>query len=254
MSHGEGRSYDRRQVANLPYKGFMAAVDIRGVWKFYGDYPALKDISLDVNAGSCLALIGRNGAGKTTLLRILAGLSKAAKGSIAILGQDARDEDARRRIGVLGHGIGVYEELSAFENLRLFAKLYGIADPQQKANEWLERTGLERVRDGLVREFSRGMRQRLAVARTFLHNPSLLLLDEPFTALDDRAIAVLQDLLKTALREGRTIIMSTHQLREALELATDVALINRGKLAFSGPRTSEMLEDPAWLYRHYGEA
>ena len=232
----------------------MTAVAIQGVWKFYGDYPALKDISLNVNGGSCLALIGRNGAGKTTLLRILAGLSKAAKGNIAILGQDARDENTRRTIGVLGHGIGVYEELSAFENLRLFAKLYGIADPPRKANEWLERTGLERVRDGLVREFSRGMRQRLAVARTFLHNPSLLLLDEPFTALDDRAIAVLQDLLKTALSEGRTIIMSTHQLREALELATDVALINRGKLAFSGPRTSEMLEDPAWLYRNYGEA
>src|SRR5207237_8789080 len=112
-----------------------------------------------------------------------------------------------------------------------FAKPYAIASQQKKASEGLERTGLARVRDGLVREFSRGMRQRLAVARTFLHNPSLLLLDEPFTALDDRAIAVLQDLLKTALSEGRTIIMSTHQLREALELATDVALINRGKLA-----------------------
>jgi len=230
------------------------AVAIQGVWKFYGDYPALKDINLNVNAGSCLALIGRNGAGKTTLLRILAGLSKTAKGSITILGQDARAENTRRSIGVLGHGIGVYEELSAFENLRLFAKLYGIADPQKTAREWLERTGLERVRDGLVREFSRGMRQRLAVARTFLHNPSLLLLDEPFTALDDRAIAVLQDLLKTARSEGRTIIMSTHQLREALELATDVALINRGKLAYTGPRTKEMLADPAWLYRNYGEA
>ena len=155
---------------------------------------------------------------------------------------------------MLGHGISVYEELSAFENLRLFARLYGIADPNKTAREWLERTGLDRVRDGLVREFSRGMRQRLAVARAFLHNPSLLLLDEPFTALDDRAIKVLQDLLKNALREGRTIIMSTHQLREALELATDVALINRGKLAYRGPRTWEMLEDPGWLYRHYGEA
>jgi heme exporter protein A len=232
----------------------MAAVDIQGVWKFYGDYPALKDINLNVDPGSCLALIGRNGAGKTTLLRILAGLSKTAKGSITILGQDARDENTRGRIGVLGHGIGVYEDLSAFENLRLFAKLYGIADPQKKASEWLERTGLERVRDGLVREFSRGMRQRLAVARTFLHNPSVLLLDEPFTALDDRAIAVLQDLLKAALADGRTIIMSTHQLREALELATNVALINRGKLAFTGTRTPEMLADPAWLYRNYGEA
>jgi len=231
----------------------MSAVAIEGVWKFFGDYPALKDVTFHVDPGACLALLGRNGAGKTTLLRILAGLSKAAKGSITILGGDARADATRKRIGVLGHGIGVYEELSAYENLRLFANLYEIADPRKTALEWLERTGLDRVRDGLVREFSRGMRQRLAVARAFLHNPSLLLLDEPFTALDDRAIAVLQGLLKDALKEGRTIIMSTHQLREALELATDVALINRGKLAFRGERTREMLEDPGWLYRHYGE-
>lgn len=232
----------------------MAAVAIDGVWKFFGDFPALANVSFNVEGGACLALIGRNGAGKTTLLRMLAGLSKAAKGSISILGGDARAEGTRRRIGVLGHGIGVYEELSAFENLRLFGRLYGVANPRVAAMEWLERTGLDRVSDGLVREFSRGMRQRLAVARAFLHNPDLLLLDEPFTALDDRAIAVLQGLLKAALAEGRTVIMSTHQLREALELATDVALINRGKLAFRGERTLEMLEDPGWLYRHYGEA
>jgi heme exporter protein A len=232
----------------------MNAVAIEGVWKFYGDFPALANISFKVEGGTCLALIGRNGAGKTTLLRMLAGLSKAAKGNITILGGDPRAENIRQRVGVLGHGIGVYEELSAFENLRLFARLYGIGNPRQIAMEWLERTGLDRVSDGLVREFSRGMRQRLAVARAFLHKPALLLLDEPFTALDDRAIAVLQGLLKAALAEGRTVIMSTHQLREALELATDVALINRGKLAFRGERTREMLEDPGWLYRQYGEA
>jgi heme ABC exporter ATP-binding subunit CcmA len=232
----------------------MSAVAIEGVWKFFGDYPALRDISFTVDGGACLALLGRNGAGKTTLLRILAGLSKAARGTVTILGKDARAEITRQKIGVLGHGIGVYEELSAYENLRLFSRLYGIADPNKTAREWLERTGLDRVRDGLVREFSRGMRQRLAVARAFLHNPSLLLLDEPFTALDDRAIKVLQELLKSALQQGHTVIMSTHQLREALELATDVVLINRGKLAFRGERTREMAEDPGWLYRHYGEA
>jgi heme exporter protein A len=232
----------------------MSAVAIEGVWKFFGDYPALRDISFTVEGGACLALLGRNGAGKTTLLRILAGLSKAARGSVTILGKDARAETTRQKIGVLGHGIGVYEELSAYENLRLFARLYGISDPNKTAREWLERTGLDRVRDGLVREFSRGMRQRLAVARAFLHDPSLLLLDEPFTALDDRAIKVLQDLVKSALQQSRTVIMSTHQLREALELATDVALINRGKLAFRGERTREMAEDPGWLYRQYGEA
>jgi ABC-type multidrug transport system ATPase subunit len=105
-----------------------------------------------------------------------------------------------------------------------------------------------------VREFSRGMRQRLAVARAFLHGPSVLLLDEPFTALDDRAVAVLQTVLRDALAAGRTVIMSTHQLREALQLATDVALINRGRIAFQGERTDEMLSDPGWVYSRYGES
>jgi heme ABC exporter ATP-binding subunit CcmA len=231
-----------------------AGVAVDAVWKFYGDYPALRDISFTVNKGACLALLGRNGAGKTTLLRILAGLTRPARGRVTLLGKDARAVETRRRIGVLGHGIGIYDELSAFENLRLFGRLYGMDNPAKTAKEWLARTGLERVEDGLVREFSRGMRQRLAVARAFLHNPALLLLDEPFTALDDRAIAVLQQLLTEARSRGCTIIMSTHQLREALELASDVALINRGRLAFTGARTVEMLQDPGWLYRNYGEA
>jgi ABC-type multidrug transport system ATPase subunit len=117
----------------------------------------------------------------------------------------------------------------------------------------LEKTGLSRVRDGLVREFSRGMRQRLAVGRAFLHKPDILLLDEPFTSLDDRAIAVLQALLREARDQGRTIILSTHQLREAMELATHVALVQRGQLIYSGLRTQEMLDDTGFLYRTYGE-
>ena len=231
----------------------MSAVAAEGVWKFYGDFPALRDISLRVEPGACLALLGRNGAGKTTLLRILAGLSRASRGRVLVFDKESRDQDTRRKVGVLGHGIAVYEEFSAYENLRLFAGLYGLADPRKTALEWLERTGLERVKDGLVREFSRGMRQRLAVARAFLHDPSVLLLDEPFTALDDRAIAVLQELLAQARAREHTIILSTHQLREALELATHVALINRGRLAFTGERTQQMVDDTGWLYRNYGE-
>jgi ABC-type multidrug transport system ATPase subunit len=119
--------------------------------------------------------------------------------------------------------------------------------------EALERVGLGRVKDGMAREFSRGMRQRLAVARAFLHHPEILLLDEPFTSLDDKAIAVLQSLLADALAKGATIVMSTHQIREAMELASDVALLERGRIAFAGPRTPEMLADPAWLYRTYGD-
>ncbi|HXN45844.1 MAG TPA: heme ABC exporter ATP-binding protein CcmA [Bryobacteraceae bacterium] len=231
----------------------MKAVEIAGVWKFYGDFPALRDISFDVEPGASMALLGRNGAGKTTLLRMLAGLSRPGRGTIRICGTDARDRLTRHSIGILGHGISLYEELSALENLRLFARIYGVEDADGAASEWLERTGLEKVRDGLVREFSRGMRQRLAVARAFLHSPSVLLLDEPFTALDDRAIALLQSLLRDAIAEGRTVVLSTHQLREALELATHVALLVRGRLAYTGERTGEMLEDTGWLYRQYGE-
>ena len=231
----------------------MKAIEAAGVWKFYGDFPALRDIAFGVEPGSCLALLGRNGAGKTTLLRIMAGLSRPGRGRVTVFGAETRDLATRRTIGALGHGIALYDELSAFENLQLFARLYGLPEPKRIALEWLERTGLDRVRDGLVREFSRGMRQRLAVARAFLHDPRVLLLDEPFTALDDRAIALLQSLLTDAMADGRTIVISTHQLREALELATHVALLVRGRLAYAGERTSEMLEDTGWLYRRYAE-
>src|SRR5438067_1267640 len=132
----------------------MSAVAVDGVWKFYGDYPALRDVRLDAGRGDCLALIGRNGAGKTTLLRIIAGFSRPGRGKIQIFGKEPRQTAARQQIGFIGHGISVYDELSALENLTLFGKLYGLADPQRSAIEWLERTGLERVRNGLVREFS----------------------------------------------------------------------------------------------------
>jgi heme exporter protein A len=221
----------------------VSALTIKDVWKYYGDFPALRAVALDIAPGSTLALLGRNGAGKTTLLRIVAGLSRPSRGSIKLQGS----------IGLLGHGIALYDELTAFENLTLFGRLYGLPDPRKRAQEMLDRVGLSRVRDGLAREFSRGMRQRLAVGRAFLHEPEVLLLDEPFTALDDRAIAVLQSMIQDMRDRGRTIIMSTHQLREALELASHVALLQRGQIVHTGERTQQMLDDTGWLYRTYGD-
>jgi heme exporter protein A len=225
----------------------MFAVEADRVWKYFGDYPALRGASFQVESGCCLALLGRNGAGKTTMLRILANLSRPSKG-------DVRLSCGKSGIGYLGHGIGVYDDLSATENLILFGELMGVADPKTAAVEALDRVGLTRVKDGLAREFSRGMRQRLAVARAFIHRPKVLLLDEPFTSLDDRAVGVLQSLLKDALTAGATIVMSTHQIREAMELATHVALLERGKIVFTGPQTADMVADPGWLYRNYGES
>jgi heme exporter protein A len=231
----------------------MDAIVLEGVWKYFGDYPAIRDVSFRLGQGRCLALIGRNGAGKTTLLRMLGGFSRPAKGQVQISGGNPRDTAARRAIGIIGHGISVYDELSAMENLRLFGRMYSLADAAARADRLLDRVGLGRVKDGLVREFSRGMRQRLAIARAFIHEPSVLLLDEPFTSLDDRAIAVLQSLLAEAAQRGASIVMSTHQLREAMELATDVVLLERGKLVFDGPRSEDMITDPGWVYSHYGD-
>lgn len=231
----------------------MNALAIDDVWKYYGDFPALREVRLNIEPGSTMALLGRNGAGKTTLLRIIAGLSRPSRGSIKIHGSEAREEQTRRRIGILGHGIALYDELSAVENLTLFGRLYGLPDARKRADEMLERVGLSRVREGLAREFSRGMRQRLAIGRAFLHDPEVLLLDEPFTSLDDRAIAVLQSMIEDMRERGRTIVMSTHQLREALVLASHVALLQRGQIVHAGERTQQMLDDTGWLYRTYGD-
>jgi heme ABC exporter ATP-binding subunit CcmA len=225
--------------------GRAMAVEAAGVWKYFGNYAALRDICLSVPRGTCLALLGRNGAGKTTFLKILCGLSAPSKGTLRLTEKDKR--------GVLGHGIGIYDELTAAENLDYFARLYGVAERGRRTAAWLERVGLAHVAEAPVREFSRGMRQRLALARTFQHEPELLLLDEPFTALDDRAVGLLQSLLSERLQAGATVIMSTHQLREAVELATHAALLVRGRIAFQGERPAEMLEDPGWLYRMHGE-
>lgn len=230
-----------------------AAIELDRVWKFYGDYAAVRDCTLGIQDGSCCALLGRNGAGKTTLLRILAGLSSFQRGVVRVFGQAPRSASTRRRIGFLGHGIGVYEDLSALENLNFFASLANVAHSRSAVDTWLERIGLDRVQSMPVRQFSRGMRQRLAVARTFLHAPDLLLLDEPFTALDDRAIAMLTELLSEARRRAATIVVSTHQIREALSIASHVALIENGKLRYAGERTQEMLDDPALLYRLHTE-
>lgn len=227
----------------------MSVVAAEGVWKHYGEFAALRNIRLEVEAGRCLALLGRNGAGKTTLLRCLAGLSPVSEGRVRIAGGSPRDAGARRQLATLGHGIGVYDELSAEENLLLFARLYGVADAKARVQRWLERVSLDAVASHAVREFSRGMRQRMAIARAFLHDPKVLLLDEPFTSLDDRSIAMLETLLREALEGGATVILSTHQLREALELATDVAVMERGAVVYSGLRTPEMAADPGLVYR-----
>ena len=225
-----------------------AAISVRDVWKFFGEFPAIRGLSLEVPASGVLALLGRNGAGKTTLLRIMAGLLRPSKGSIEIPGSQDRLEQARS-IGMVGHGQWLYEDLTAKENLEFFAALYEVAGAKEQIAHWLEETGLWKFRDSRVGEFSRGMRQRLTVARAFLHDPKILLLDEPWTALDDRAMNLVSSLLLGARSRNRTVVVCSHQLHETLSVATHIAVLERGRLIFRGENTDEFKSSPRDFYQ-----
>ena len=224
------------------------AIRLRGVSKFFGDYPALRGVDLEVSVGSVLALLGRNGAGKTTLLRLLAGLSAPSSGEISFPAGGAGERARQGRIGIVGHGAWIYDELTAEENLRFFGGLYGVPNPGPAIETWLRRVGLERFRHSRAGQYSRGMRQRLTLARAFLHDPAVLLLDEPWTALDDRAMGLLSSLVRETQAAGRTVVICSHQLREALDVADAVALLSRGRVVFRGPNEESLRRRPESLY------
>ena len=224
------------------------AISIQNVWKFFGDFAAVRDVSLEVPPGTILALLGRNGAGKTTMLRMMAGLSRPSRGDISISGRGWGKQNSFA-VGVVGHGEWIYDDLSARENLEFFGRLYKVDGLAGSIERWLETVGLLRFQNARVSEFSRGMRQRLAIARAFLHDPRVLLLDEPWTALDDRATQLLSSLLRDAQSRGCSVVVCSHQLREALEVATRVAVIDRGKLIFQGPNSDDFKAAPEDFYQ-----
>ncbi|MCC7341129.1 MAG: ABC transporter ATP-binding protein [Bryobacterales bacterium] len=232
----------------------MNAVEARGLTRYFGVYAALRGVTFCVPPGQCVALLGRNGAGKTTLLRLAAGIQTPSEGALEVFGAVPEKPATRRAIGFLGHGSGLYDELSAEENLMLAARVYGIPDASGVARQWLERVDLQRLARSRPGEFSRGMRQRLALARVLLAQPKLLLLDEPLTALDDRASRMVRELLEEALRAGTTLLMSTHHLSEGMGIATHILLLDRGRVAYSGERTAAMLANPAAVYELCGDA
>lgn len=209
------------------------AIETVQLSKFYGEHAALRQVDFALQAGEALALLGHNGAGKTTLLHLLGLLSQPTSGTLRLFGRPidrANRVAMKASIGLLGHQTFLYEELTARENLRFFAQLYGVDSQTQVIDERLSRVGLDSVAGELVRHFSRGMRQRLAIARAFLHDPALLLLDEPFTGLDEPGVAMLCGQLAEARAAGRTVVLSSHDLPLALQMATHVLHLERGRL------------------------
>ncbi|MEM7111877.1 MAG: heme ABC exporter ATP-binding protein CcmA [Chloroflexota bacterium] len=205
-------------------------IKLQQLTKNYGFNPVLRGIDLHVKVGEFVALVGGNGAGKTTLLRIVATLLAPTSGQVVIGGWPLPQHAMRVRqhIGYVSHQSLLYDDLSAMENLAFFARLYGVEEA--KITAVLKRVGLFARQRDPVRTFSRGMVQRLAIARATLHEPDILLLDEPYTGLDQEAAALLDSLLEQERELGRTIFMITHNLIHGFQLCDRIAILNRGKI------------------------
>jgi heme exporter protein A len=229
-------------------------VEAQALARRFGPAPALAGVDLAAAPGEVLVIFGPNGAGKTTLLRILATLLGPSGGTVRLFGEDAFGPGAARlraRLGLVTHQSFLYPDLTAAENLRFYARLYGLGDDgAARAAELLAWAGLSGDARRPVRAFSRGMEQRLALARALVHDPALLLLDEPFTGLDPTAAETVEDLLAQARRDGKTVVVTTHDVDRGLRAADRVCILHRGRIAWAshGPTGPE---DFARAYRHF---
>ena len=201
---------------------------LSGITKRFEGIRAVSNVNLKVFPGDFLTIFGPNGAGKTTLLRIIASLTQPTVGHIEFSEENVNK--GRAQVGYVSHQSFLYNELTGFENLEFYGNLYDFREPRTRASEMLIKMGLEKVGQRLVREYSRGMKQRLTLARALLHAPSLLLLDEPYTGLDQHGSRLLTSILRNVKEEGSTVILITHNLREGLELCSRAVIQHRGEL------------------------
>lgn len=224
------------------------ALEVRSLTKNFGRRAILAGIDLTLDRGEFLLLLGPNGAGKTTLLRVLATLLAPTAGDASVLGYSLKSDptEIRRRIGFISHSHLLYRDLTTYENLRFYGEMYGVEDLDDRITELLERVELTHRRYDTVRDFSRGMFQRLAIARALLHRPELLFLDEPQTGLDPHAVDILDGIIEE-LRADHTFVMVTHNLERSLELGTKAIILKNGQIVYD----SADRPDPAELKATY---
>ena len=234
----------------------MPAIRTRKLTKAFGHQVALRGVDLSVAEGEFLTLFGPNGAGKTTLIRIVASLTRPTAGAVHVKGEDLSKARAsvRRHIGLISHNPLLYGDLTPDENLRFFARMYDLSGGDGKAvgsriDSVLEQVGLAARRRDPVRTFSRGMVQRLAIARAILHDPDIMLLDEPYTGLDLQAADMLRTVLQDLAATNRTVILTTHNLEQGLEMCDRAAILHRGKVAWDGLRAGLDLAGMKEIYR-----
>ncbi len=221
--------------------------------KDFGRRKVLNGLSLDVCKGEFLTIFGPNGAGKTTLLRILSTLSGFSSGSIVIDGFEIKENPAeiREKIGFISHNLLLYKDLNAYENLRFYGKMYNIPSPENRISELLQKVELDHRKFDVVGSFSRGMQQRLSIARALLHNPEIIFLDEPFSGLDVHASGVLDDMLEDFKKGNHTLIMTTHNIEIGLAHANSVAILSGGKIVYSKRGNLPDSDDFKSIYYEY---
>ena len=219
--------------------------------KRFGPKTILRGLDFQVEQGEFVALLGPNGAGKTTFLRVLASLSSPTMGNVQISGYRLPQQAAavRRRLGVVLHQPLLYGDLTAEENLRFYGRMYALEDLDRRIVETLELVGLSNRRRDLVRTFSRGMQQRLSIARAVIHDPDVILFDEPYTGLDQDASSMLDDVLRRVAAQGRTIVMTSHDLARAADLASRFDVLSRGVIVASGRQGDVGVDNLLSFYR-----
>ena len=220
----------------------VTSVKTRGLSRAYDDDYALVDLSSEFTAATVTAVLGPNGAGKSTLMSCLSTLARPTEGTILFDGQpvSAQDAHARKHIGYVGHQVMLYGALTARENLHFFARMYGLDGIEDRVETWLEAVDLRRDADRPVEDFSRGMAQRLSIARALMSEPSLLLLDEPFTGLDQRGLQCACTLFEARRDAGAIIILVSHDLKMTAKLADRILVLRRGRTIFDGPADSDI--------------
>ncbi len=220
-------------------------IELRKLTKAFGHRVVLRGIDLTINEGDFVTLMGANGAGKTTMLHIIATLSKPTAGEVSINGYRLADSASqlRRFIGLVSHKTLLYNNLTAEQNLRFYGRMYDIGNVSNRIETVLKQVGLWGRHKESVRTYSRGMQQRLAIARATLHNPPILLLDEPDTGLDQHANDMLGQLLKAVDISRRTILMTTHNLERGLSLGNRAVILAKGKVAYDQPRQNVSIDE-----------
>ncbi|MFC1903167.1 heme ABC exporter ATP-binding protein CcmA [Chloroflexota bacterium] len=228
------------------------ALHIQGLTKSFGNYLALRGIDLEVGSGESVVIFGPNGAGKTTLIKVLATILNPSSGRVVVNGLNLKNhaEEIRRMIGVVAHQTFLYSNLTAYENLEFYSRMYDVPRHKERIHELVTMVGMTSRLHDRVDTLSRGMQQRLSIARSLLHKPAIMLLDEPETGLDQQATSMLWQVLQTDGEEKRTIILTTHNLEQGFELGDRLLVLDRGKIVYEGSRQFLDLAGLKEAYQH----